>query len=115
MSKTKTKNMILNKFPTIFYTHQDHLKSMGIKKAFDGQQADFSGIMREPVFVSDVFHKAAFNLDRNGVEASAATAFLFMQRSFYRGKYVNVDKPFVFFVKNVETGAILFIGRVVNP
>jgi len=94
---------------------QDHLKSMGINKAFDGQQADFSGIMKEPVYVSDVFHKSTFNLNRNGVEASAATAFLFMQRSFYNGETVNVNKPFVFFVKNVETGAILFIGKVVNP
>merc|ERR1719457_65459 len=94
---------------------QDHLKSMGINKAFDGQQADFSGMMKEPIYVSDVFHKSTFNLNKNGVEASAATAFLFMQRSFYNGETVNVNKPFVFFVKNVETGAILFIGKVVNP
>jgi len=103
---------------------KDHLKSMGIKSAFTKTKADFSGIlnstestgvMNKDIYVSDVFHKATFTVNRNGVEAAAATAFSFSGRSSYEGFHVSVNKPFIFFVKNVKTGAILFIGKVVNP
>ena len=103
---------------------KDHLISMGIKSAFSETKADFSGIlnstestrvMNNDIYISDVFHKATFTVNRNGVEAAAATAFLSFTRSSYGGVKVSINKPFIFFVKNVETGAILFIGKVVKP
>ena len=101
---------------------KDHLISLGIKSAFQSSEADFSGILdygesprKDNVYVTDVIHKATFNLNREGVEGTASTAFLLGFRAILPSKDVVVDKPFVFFVKNVETGAVLFIGRVVQP
>jgi len=103
---------------------EDDLKSMGIKSAFIKKDADFSGIlnstestgvMNNDIYVSDVLHRATFTVNRNGVEAAAATAISFSGRSSYEGFPVAVNKPFIFFVKNVKTGAILFIGKVVKP
>jgi len=99
---------------------KDHLKALGIRSAFESDKANFSGILdsvasRNNVYVSDVIHKATFNLNKKGVEATAATAFFIGSRMITPSKDVTIDKPFVFLVKNVETGAVLFIGRVVRP
>merc|ERR1719489_145954 len=98
---------------------KEHLRSLGVRAAFQGSEADFSGILddasRRNLYVTDVAHKAAFSLDRDGVEGAAATAVMMGFRSILPSRDVTVDKPFVFFVKNVETGAVLFIGRVVRP
>jgi serpin B len=95
------------------------LSALGMAEAFSGG-ADFSGMTgNNDLFIGDVVHKAFVSVDENGTEAAAATAVV-MVTSAPGPKpeepvTVTVDRPFIFLIQDIETGAILFIGRVMNP
>jgi serpin B len=63
-----------------------------------------------------VIHKAFVSVDEAGTEAAAATAVV-MPTGMIPGEPVEVtiDRPFVFLIHDIETGTILFVGRIVNP
>jgi serpin B len=92
------------------------LAAMGMGGAFT-TAADFSG-MTDPseLFISDVIHKAFVSVDEAGTEAAAATAVV-MRLSAMPAEpvEVTVDRPFVFLIRDIQTGAILFVGRILNP
>lgn len=94
------------------------LKSMGMKDAFSQQKADFSGMNgRRDLFISAVIHKAYVDVNEEGTEAAAATAVVVGVTSV-RPEPTPVfcaDHPFVFFIRDNQSGSILFIGRVTNP
>jgi len=95
----------------------DQLAGLGMPDAFDADKADFSGMTGKPdLFISDVIHKAFVAVDEKGTEAAAATAVL-METTSARMNNVNliVDRPFIFIIRDLETGQILFAGRVLNP
>jgi serpin B len=79
--------------------------------------ADFSGMTSTQLQVTDVFHKAFVKIDEKGTEAAAATAIIGRESSapVDPPKKVMVDKPYLFFVRDVPTGVVLFTGRVVAP
>jgi serpin B len=93
------------------------LSGMGMPLAF-AEDADFSGIngRTEPLFLKDVLHKAIVRVDEQGTEAAAATAVVFGTTSV-PPKPVDffVDRPFLFLIRDTETGTVLFAGRVVDP
>jgi serpin B len=92
------------------------LAEMGMPLAFSSS-ADFSGMTgTRELFISQVIHQAFVSVDEAGTEAAAATAVM-MKLSAAPGApvEVRVDHPFVFFIRDNATGAILFAGRVVNP
>ena len=93
------------------------LAAMGMPQAFDAARADFSGITPvEDLYISDVIHQANIDVDEAGTEAAAATAVLFEVLSAPLDPAVmTVDRPFLFALRDLETGAILFLGRVVEP
>jgi serpin B len=99
----------------------DTLKAMGMPAAFDGQQADFSGMvddeMSENLYLSDVLHKAYVGVDEEGTEAAAVTAVIGGITSAPAGEVIEmkVDRPFVFAIYDRPTNTILFLGRVLNP
>jgi serpin B len=95
------------------------LVAMGMPDAFS-TSADFSGIDGTPgrLMITDVIHKAFVLVDEAGTEAAAATAVIFAETSAPNGQepiVFTVDRPFVFFIRDIETDTILFIGRVVDP
>ena len=93
------------------------LAGMGMPLAFDPNRADFSGITtQEPLYVSTVVHQANISVDEKGTEASAATAVM-IAAGMAPGQQVtlHIDRPFIFAVRDTKTGAILFLGRVVDP
>ncbi len=94
------------------------LSDMGMPNAVSPGKADFSGMdgSRE-LFVSDVIHKAIVVVDERGTEAAAATAAVVGVTSAPAAQPVKliVDRPFVFLIRDVKTGALLFVGRVLNP
>jgi len=93
------------------------LADMGMPDAFN-ETADFSGMDGTPLlFIEEVLHKAFVSVDEAGTEAAAATAVVIAQKGMAPGGLVEitVDRPFVFLIRDIETGTILFVGRVVNP
>ena len=95
----------------------DALSSMGMPLAFDERKADFSGITKqEPLYIAAVVHQANISVDEKGTEASAATAVVAAATGMPTPPpEVHVDRPFIFAVRDTHTGAILFLGRVVDP
>jgi serpin B len=93
------------------------LAAMGMPIAFSGD-ADFSGMTgKRDLFIGGVIHKAFVSVDEAGTEAAAATAVI-MPTAMPPGEEpveVTIDRPFVFLIRDIQTGAILFVGRVVNP
>jgi serpin B len=92
------------------------LRQLGMEQAFTGQ-ADFSGMTGEPeLFISDVLHKAFVSVDEKGTEAAAATAVIMKLTAMPAEPVrVSVDRPFILFIRDIETGTILFMGRVLDP
>ena len=98
------------------FSLKDTLAGMGMPVAFSGE-ADFSGMTGTlDLCISEVIHKAFVSLDEAGTEAAAATAVV-MDESEMPGEPVEVtiDHPFIFLIRDIGTGAILFVGRVLNP
>jgi serpin B len=92
------------------------LAVMGMPEAFSAN-ADFSGMTgSHDLFIADVLHKAFVSVDEAGTEAAAATAVVMKELAVAEEPVeFTIDRPFVFLIRDVETGAILFVGRVVNP
>jgi len=84
--------------------------------AFSGG-TDFSGMTgNRDLFIADVIHKAFISVDEAGTEAAAATALVMpTARPPEEPVEVTVDRPFVFLIRDIETGTILFVGRIVDP
>ena len=92
------------------------LKAMGMETAF-GRDADFSGVNgREDLFIAFVNHRAFIAVDEKGTEAAAATA-VGLERKGEREppRVFRADRPFLFCIRERETGTILFLGRVADP
>jgi serpin B len=97
----------------------DVLKGLGMPTAFDPSAADFSGITtQQRLFISAVIHQATIDVDEKGTEAAAATAVAMATAGLTSQPaliQMRVDHPFLFALRDTETGAILFLGRVADP
>jgi len=92
------------------------LKEMGMVDAVSMSKADFSGMDgTKRLYVKHVFHKAFVDVNEEGTEAAAATAVVVAARSVRIPKRFIADHPFIFLIRHKKTGAILFMGRVVDP
>jgi len=98
------------------FSLKDTLAGMGMPIAFSGN-ADFSGMIGKlELFISDVVHKAFVAVDEVGTEAAAATAVIMKNTAVLEPPVeVTIDRPFIFLIRDIDTGAILFVGRVLNP
>jgi serpin B len=93
------------------------LKAMGMPAAFDGGTADFSGITAEErLYIGFVIHQANITVDEAGTEAAAATVVGFDTAGpGAEPTNLRIDRPFLFVLRDVPTGAIVFMGRVSDP
>jgi serpin B len=99
------------------------LQTLGMRMAFDQPKgsANFDKIAtRKPddyLAISEVFHKTFINVDEKGTEAAAATASTVAGVRAVRPQpiEVKIDRPFLYAVQHVPSGACLFIGRVTDP
>jgi len=98
------------------FSLKDTLARMGMPIAFSSE-ADFSGMTgNRELSISDVIHKAFVAVDEAGTEAAAATAVIMKLTATPEPPVeVTIDRPFIFLIHDIETGAILFVGRVMNP
>jgi serine protease inhibitor len=94
----------------------DVLKSMGMGIAFDVNSADFSKINKDyQLYISKVKHKTYIEVNERGTEAAAATSVGISNTSIGDQRVVIFDRPFMFVIREVSTGVILFAGKVENP
>lgn len=98
------------------------LESLGMTDAFDDNLADFSGMLGEgapdSLVISDVLHKAFISVDEEGTEAAAATAVIMgvgAGAPTEEPLEIRIDRPFLFLIRDTQTGAVLFLGRVMDP
>lgn len=98
----------------------DYLRQMGMTTAFT-DRANFSKMTASNnLCISEVFHKAFVEIDEEGTEAAAATAVVMvLECSNSGGKPKPIEfianRPFLFYIVDDETKAILFVGRIMNP
>jgi len=95
------------------------LAAMGMPTAFS-DNADFSGMDgTKSLFISDVIHQAFVDVNEEGTEAAAATAVVMKLAAAPVSQepvpVFRANHPFIFIIRDDERGAILFMGRVVNP
>ncbi len=101
------------------YELNKYLIEMGLASIFNSS-ADFSGITgSKELFISNVIHKAAIELNESGTKASAATAVV-VSRSAIVGNATKptlfkADHPFMFLIRENSTGTILFMGNLAKP
>ena len=103
---------IESSFPSMKRT----LTALGLIDAFDPATADFSGISKESLYISDVVHKAFVEVNEEGTEAAAATGII-MKATALRPppQTFRADRPFLFLIRDNASGKILFMGRIKNP
>jgi serpin B len=91
------------------------LIKLGMGVAFSNA-ADFSGINGTGgLVISDVIHQSFVAVNEAGTEAAAATAVVVGETSAPEPAAITLDKPFLFFIRDIETKAVLFVGRVSDP
>ena len=89
------------------------LSKMGMGSAFN-DSADFSGMNgRKDLFLANVIHKTFVDVNELGTEATASTEATGVSRC--GGESFNADRPFIFLIRHIPSGSILFMGRIVNP
>jgi serpin B len=97
---------------------KQQLIALGMADAFDPDAADFSGMDgKRDLYIGDGFHKAMVRVDEEGTEAAAATAVNMVATSamIEPPLTLTIDRPFVYLIRDDATGALLFMGRIVNP
>jgi len=92
------------------------LSAMGMPVAFT-TDADFSGMDgKRDLYMTDVIHKSFIAVDEAGTEAAAATAVIVGTTAMPASPVeVTIDHPFIFLIRDIKTGTIVFLGRVLNP
>ena len=101
---------------TTFFDLSKALRSLGMVDAFDPGKADFSGITgSKNLFISNVLHKAFVDVAEEGTEAAAATAVIMQITCVKIEPLFRADHPFLFFIRDRASGAVLFAGRVTDP
>jgi serpin B len=97
------------------------LAAMGMPTLFDRNGADLSGITTvERLYVAKVIHQANIDVVEQGVTAAAVTPVSIRAGSAGpvatpRHVQFHVDKPFLYFIREESTGAVLFMGRIGDP
>ncbi|PSN41673.1 putative serpin-like protein [Blattella germanica] len=93
------------------------LKKMGLKDVFKGGKTDLRLISKEPLYLSDIVHKAELEIDEEGAVASAATGVGAMPLSAVQRPVLtfHADHPFAAFVVDRQNNIPLFSARIVDP
>ena len=89
------------------------LKDLGMTDAFILGRADFTGMTKSrDLFLDEVYHQSIVSVDENGTFAAAGTAADIPMPIV---PTVELNRPFIFLIRHIETNTILFIGQVMDP
>ena len=98
------------------YQLNEPLMAMGMGIAFDRNRANFRGIAEnEQLFISQVVHKTFLRVNEKGTEAGAATAVEIQAESSAEPPTFRADHPFLILIRDKQSGAVLFLGRIAAP
>ena len=94
----------------------DTLKALGMPTAFT-LAADFTPMVTDTtdLHISDVVHEAFIEVDALGTRAAAATAVIEDEISESLSPRVEINRPFLYVIRDRQAGTILFIGRITDP
>jgi len=107
--------------PRFKFTWESDLKqilsSLGMAVAFSENEANFTKINSDGhLFITKVKHKTYIDVNEEGTEAAAATSVgIGLTSAGPGGPEFHAVRPFLFFITEEDTGAILFAGKVENP
>ena len=93
------------------------LQSLGMSDAFTPGKANFGALSKEGLCIGDVLQKTFVKVDEEGAEAAAVTsvALMAMAAGPPKPKNMVINRPFIYIIRERETGNILFIGRNGHP
>ena len=104
---------------------KEDLKKLGMLDAFENGKAEFYNIIEKDgpafLYVGDAIHKANIDLSEEGIKAAAVTIFMMEgggegdEEIEWEYIHVYIDKPFLFIIRDVDTGDIWFTGTVYKP
>lgn len=93
----------------------DALITLGMGEAFS-DDANFEGMGAGALTISQVIHKAFIEVNEEGSEAAAATVVIMTRGGGVISKFrMMVNRPFFYAIRDNQTGALLFMGFVLNP
>ena len=97
------------------------LLAAGLSLPFDRDRADLTAMIEQDgprLFIDEAFQMAKLEVFETGTRAAAATVMVPVPVSApppFEGEDFRVDRPFLFALRDLETGAVLFFGRIMNP
>ncbi|XP_074263409.1 serpin-ZX-like [Silene latifolia] len=100
---------------------KEPMKELGLLLPFEETCKDFSGMIdiTNPIYVSDISQKCFVETNERGTEVAAVTQMHFIEGSIHypRRPPINfvADHPFMFVIREDVSGAVLFIGTVLDP
>ena len=96
----------------------DVLSALGMGVAF-GSGADFSKMGPPPgLWIDEAIHKTFVEVNEEGTEAAAVTGIIMPDSSGWEPPtpfVFMVDRPFLIAIRDDVTGAVLFMGVIVEP
>lgn len=96
-------------------TLKDVLSLMGMRIAFS-DAADFSNISDLSLLINEVTHQAFIETNEEGTEAAAATIVdIGLTSAGPEPVLIDINRPFVYFIRETSTNSILFMGKVADP
>jgi serpin B len=103
---------------------KDVFQKLGMTLPFDGSRSDFSGLTglppaSAPTHIDQIVHRAVIEVAEESTEAAASTAVGIRITSVgpkpVEPLQFRVDRPFLYYLVDDATGAVLFQGRVLDP
>lgn len=93
---------------------QDALVTLGMRQTF-GEWANFEQMSSEAPHLSQIVHKIFLELDEEGTEAAATTTAIAVSGGMLSSYFtLTVDRPFFCAIRDTKTGAILFMGVILD-
>lgn len=123
-SADKEKDGVIVNIPKFSFEYdlklKEDLQNLGITDAFNDIQANFDKMANVDLYVSDALHKANIDFTEKGVKAAAVTAFVMKENMALpvEEKHpveININKPFMFLIRDKNTKEIWFTGTVYEP
>lgn len=102
----------------------EDLKDIGVTEVFDESKANLKGITDDEAYIGKIVHKANIEFTQDGIKASAATLaggmgagsmFDYIYDVPVEKIELNFNKPYMFIIRDKETGEVWFAGTVYEP